>query len=157
MGVKVQYHPDILKRMIAEGHEIGNHVWNHPVLSKMTLEGVHKQIMDTAYAISNATNYFPKTMRPPYGNTNNGLNKYLEQTEKLTVVLWSLDTLDWKRPKPSEIVKQVLSRVKPGTIILCHDVHPGTVEAVPVFVDELQKQGYTFLTVSEMLKRAAPG
>jgi peptidoglycan/xylan/chitin deacetylase (PgdA/CDA1 family) len=110
--------------------------------------------MDTSYAIGNATNYSPKIMRPPYGNTNNGLNKYLESDEHLTVVLWSLDTLDWKRPKPADIVKQVVTKIKPGGIILCHDVHPGTIEAVPMFIDELQKQGYNFLTVSEMVERA---
>lgn len=150
MGIKVQYHPDILRRMVAEGHEVGNHAWNHPVVSKLSISDVHAQVSSTAEAIANVTGVKPRTFRPPYGNTNNGLNKYIQETEGATVVIWSLDTLDWKRPKPADIVKQAVSKIKPGGIILCHDVHPGTIEAIPLLIDELQKAGYSFVTVSEM-------
>ena len=65
--------------------------------------------------------------------------------------MWSLDTLDWQRPSPDEIVKRVTQKAKPGTIILCHDIHPGTIEAMPKLVESMKALGYTFLTVSEMI------
>lgn len=146
-------HPSILDRMAKEGHEVANHVWNHPVLSKLPFEEVHNQIVRTNDAIQKATSQPPKVMRPPYGNTNNKLNQYLTKKEKLPVIMWSLDTLDWKRPAPDEIVSRVVKHVKPGDIILCHDIHPGTVEAIPKIVDALIAQGYKFVTVSELLSQ----
>ncbi len=151
MGIKADLHPDILKRAVDEGHEVANHVWDHPVLSKISFEQVHDQISRTNTAIKNAVGKLPTTMRPPYGNTNKKLNNYLTGTEKLDVIMWSLDTNDWKRPSSKEIVKRVVDKVKPGTVVLCHDIHPGTIEAMPELVDTLHAQGYTFLTVTEMV------
>jgi hypothetical protein len=90
-------------------------------------------------------------MRPPYGNTNDKLNKYIEDEGKLKVIMWSLDTQDWKRPPSQNIVTRTVKRVKSGDVILCHDIHPGTIEAMPRLVDELLKLGYQFVTVSEIL------
>lgn len=151
MGIKAELHPDIIKRAVEEGHEVANHVWDHPVLSKISFEKVHDQISRTNTAIKTAIGKLPTTMRPPYGNTNKKLNNYLTGTEKLDVIMWSLDTNDWKRPTSKEIVKRVVDKVKPGTVVLCHDIHPGTIEAMPELVDTLHAQGYTFLTVTEMI------
>lgn len=90
-------------------------------------------------------------MRPPYGNTNPKLNEHIVQNENMSVIIWSLDTLDWKRPPSSQIVKETVRRIKPGAVILCHDIHPGTIEAIPILIDELTKLGYVFKTVSEMI------
>jgi peptidoglycan/xylan/chitin deacetylase (PgdA/CDA1 family) len=152
MGIKAELHPDILKRATSEGHEIANHVWDHPVLSKLTLDKVHDQISRTNTAIKDAIGKIPTTMRPPYGNTNKKLNEYLTNTEKLDVIMWSLDTNDWKRPSSKEIVKRVMDKVKPGTVILCHDIHPGTIEAMPALIKALTDQGYTLRTVTEMVE-----
>lgn len=156
MGVKIDMegHPEILHRMVQEGHEIGNHVWNHPVMSKLYAEQIHEQLHRTNDAIKQYTNYSPTIMRPPYGNTNRKTDNYISNVEGFDVILWSLDTIDWKRPKPEDIVKRVVDNIKPGEILLCHDIHPGTVEAIPKLVDALQAKGYNFLTVSEMIKKA---
>lgn len=158
MGIKVEQHADILRRAVEEGHEIANHVWDHPVLSPLTAEQVHDQLDRTNVAIYNAIRKYPTVMRPPYGNTIKKLNNYITSTEKLDVIMWSLDTLDWQRPSPDDIVKRVTQKAKPGTIILCHDIHPGTVEAIPKMVDAMKALGFTFLTVSEMadLQRKKP-
>lgn len=103
MGVKAHLHPNVLRRMVTEGHEIGNHGWNHPVMSKLTHDQVHQQLATTANAIQNVTDTTPTNMRPPYGNTNNKLNRYIAVKEKLGVIMWSLDTLDWQRPSPDTI------------------------------------------------------
>jgi peptidoglycan/xylan/chitin deacetylase (PgdA/CDA1 family) len=65
--------------------------------------------------------------------------------------MWSLDTLDWQRPKPKDIIDRVLNHIKPGTVVLCHDIHPGTVEAMPFIIEGLQQKGYHLKTISEML------
>ena len=75
----------------------------------------------------------------------------MSQSEGLEVIIWNLDTLDWKRPAPDAIVAKVMKMIKPGSIILCHDIHPGTIAAVPVFVKALQEQGYSFVTVSKLI------
>jgi peptidoglycan/xylan/chitin deacetylase (PgdA/CDA1 family) len=151
MGVKVVLHPDIVRRALKEGHEVANHVWDHPVLTKIPWQVARDQILRTSEAVFNVSGYTPKTMRPPYGNTNRGLNNRIYSETKLPVIMWSLDTLDWMRPNPKEIVKKILQKVKPGTVILCHDIHPGTIEAIPEIVQQLHEQGYSFKTVSEMI------
>lgn len=128
MGVKVLKHKTVLQRAIAEGHEIANHVWNHPVLTKITYDSVYDQLWRTNDAIKSVLSIVPKTMRPPYGNTNAKLNSYIQQKGNMSVIMWSVDTLDWKRPEPKHIVELAVKRVKTGDIILCHDIHPGTIE-----------------------------
>lgn len=151
IGLKARMHPDILKRIVEEGHELANHTWNHPILSKLQVEDVHAQMEKTNQAIFEATNKKPEVMRPPYGNTNGKLNEYLTNNEKLKVIMWSIDTNDWRRPAPQAIVDKVTKSVKPGSVILCHDIHPGTIEAMPMLIDKLTEKGYQFVTVTEIL------
>jgi peptidoglycan/xylan/chitin deacetylase (PgdA/CDA1 family) len=92
MGVKAALHPDILKRMVDEGHEVANHTWNHPVTSKITREHLKNQLDRTTKAIRSATEFSPTTYRPPYGNTNAQINEYIDKEEKMKVIMWSVDT-----------------------------------------------------------------
>eukprot|EP01039_Chlorochromonas_danica_P000747 gene747-811_t len=156
MGVKTHLHPDILKKAVSDGHEIGNHGWNHPVLSQISWDDLRIQLRETSQAIYNATGIWPSTMRPPYGKTNGGLNKRIFNELQLSVILWSLDTLDWQRPSTESIVKKVIESVKPGTIILCHDIHPNSIPAVPVIVRELTKKGFSFRTVRDLINLFHP-
>ena len=128
MGIKIAKHKSIIERAIAEGHEIANHVWNHPVLTKISKEAVFDQLLRTNLAIKEVLNVEPKTMRPPYGNQNGKLNAFIQDRGNLSVIMWSLDTLDWKRPPPQQIIDLTVSKAKYGDIILCHDIHPGTIE-----------------------------
>ena len=98
MGIKVLKHAEILQRAVREGHEVANHVWNHPVLSKIPRAAVFEQMKRTNDAIAAAVGFPPATMRPPYGNTNKKLNQFLEEEGNCTVVMWSYDALDWKHP-----------------------------------------------------------
>jgi len=156
MGVKVAMHPQILKRAVEEGHEIANHVWNHPVMTQIPWEDMKSQLYHTSEAIYNATGKFPTVMRPPYGKTTNPINGRILKEIHLPVILWSLDTLDWQRPSVDQIVSKAVQKSKPGTIILCHDIHPNTVEAIPILVKQLADQGYSFLTVTEMIQKYSP-
>ena len=128
MGVKVANHKTVLERAHAEGHEIANHVWDHPVLTKITRNDVIDQLSRTNEAIKNTLGIIPKIMRPPYGNTNGKLNEFIQKKGNASVIMWSLDTLDWLRPDPKKIVTFTVKKAKIGDIILCHDIHPGTIE-----------------------------
>lgn len=152
MGIKVRKHPKIIQRAIQEGHDVANHVWNHPVLSRIAYDEVNQQLNDTRMAIANATNgYRVLSMRPPYGNTNKKLNQHISGTNGYPVIMWSLDTLDWKRPTANEIVKKIIEKAKDGTIVLCHDIHPGTIEAIPIAIKQLKEKGFILKTISEMI------
>ena len=89
----------------------------------------------------------PQYLRPPYGSWN----EELECTTNMTVVLWNLDPLDWKSKNTKKVARYIVKHVEPGDIILLHDVYPSSVEAALEVIDTLTKQGYTFVTVDELL------
>jgi len=156
----VQEHPEILQRAVADGHEIGNHSWDHKALNKQGEGGLRHELADTSAEIIKATGKPVTLMRPPYGATNARLNRAIEKEYGMKVILWSVDPLDWKRPGPQVVSQRILKETQPGAIILSHDIHPGTIEAMPATLDALLAKGYKFVTVSELLsmesKQPAP-
>lgn len=156
VGQNVQQYPDIARRIVAEGHEIANHTWNHPSLPKLGAEGVRKQIESTNAAIVAATGVKPTNMRPPYGATNAALNKRLDEQYGLKVILWSVDPLDWKYRNSKRVATQIIQGAHPGAIILAHDIHATTVNAMPEALDALLAKGYKFVTVSELIAMDRP-
>lgn len=151
LGSKAMNHAELLQRMVADGHEIGNHGWNHGILSKMSRIQMSQQIRQTTATISAVVNRTVPLMRPPYGNTNIQINDAIKKEEQMQVVLWNLDSKDWETIDPAAVEKQIVDFAKPGDIILCHDIHSHTVDAMARVIDTLHSQGYEFLTVSEML------
>jgi peptidoglycan-N-acetylglucosamine deacetylase len=157
LGKRVQDHPEILRREIAEGHEIGNHSWDHPPLNKLAEDGLHHQLADTSALLKQVSGRNPTLMRPPYGATNARLSRAIEKEYGMKVILWSVDPFDWKNPGPQVIQNRILngwqdsSGAKPGAIILSHDIHKGTIEAMPATLDALLAKGYKFVTVSQLL------
>ena len=153
MGVKVGIHPEIVRRASQEGHEIGNHVYDHPVLTKIKPQELDHQIKVTNEAIRSAIGYEPKTLRPPYGNTNRKVNNEISNKYGLDVIFWSHDILDWRFPKKSDIVDGALKKVNNGAIILAHDVHTNTIESMPDMIDALKEKGFKFVTVSDLIEK----
>lgn len=151
LGQLVQEHPEIIARAVAEGHEIANHSWNHKALNKLGEGGLQHELADTSAEITKATGKPVTLMRPPYGATNPRLNRAIEKEYGMKVILWSVDPFDWKRPGPQVVEQRILAGTKPGAIILSHDIHPGTIEAMPATLDALLAKGYKFVTVSELL------
>jgi peptidoglycan/xylan/chitin deacetylase (PgdA/CDA1 family) len=151
LGQLVQEHPEIVERAVAEGHEIGNHSWDHKALNKLAEGGLQHELADTSDVITRSTGRKVTLMRPPYGATNPRLNHAIEKEYGMKVILWSVDPLDWKRPGPQVVEQRILAGTKPGSIILSHDIHPGTIEAMPATLDALLAKGYKFVTVSELL------
>ncbi len=151
VGTNAAAYPEILQRMIAEGHEIGNHSWNHPSLTRMGAAAVKSQMDRTEAAIVKATGIKPATMRPPYGATNAKLNKRFDEEFGMKVIMWSVDPLDWKYRSADRVTREIVSGATPGGIILAHDIHSSTVAAMPGTLDALKAKGYEFATVSELL------
>ncbi|MFM8365574.1 MAG: polysaccharide deacetylase family protein [Verrucomicrobiota bacterium] len=156
IGQNVVQYPEIARRIVEEGHEIGNHSYTHPALPKLSAARVTEEISKTNEAIQQAAGVLPTTMRPPYGATNAALTKRLNEEFQLPLILWSVDPLDWKIRKASHVSSHILQNATPGAIILAHDIHPSTVDAMPSTIDGLLAKGYKFVTVSELIALDRP-
>ena len=147
LGKNVSGNEEILKRMKADGHVIGNHSWSHPVLSKLSLDEAKKQITDTEDALTKVLSSSSKLMRPPYGAITDDIRNGLD----LSFIMWDVDSLDWKNKNEAAILTEIQREVKNGSIILMHDIHAETVNALPKVIDYLKGQGYDFVTVPDLL------
>lgn len=146
-GKNIAGNESILKRMKSEGHEVGNHSWNHPVLTKLSLEDAKKQITDTESAITSVLGTSSKLMRPPYGAISDDIRNGID----LSYILWNVDSLDWKSLNETKILTEIQHQVSNGSIILMHDIHQPSINALPRVIEYLKEQGYSFVTVSELL------
>ena len=156
LGEMVAEHPEILARAAREGHEIASHSWSHPNLAKMSQEGVRSQLQRTDDAIKNAIGARPTLFRPPYGSITEREKGWIHDEFGYDIILWDVDPLDWKRPGPAVVRNRILKETRPGSIVLSHDIHPGTIEAMPSTFDELSGKGFKFVTVTELLGMATP-
>jgi peptidoglycan/xylan/chitin deacetylase (PgdA/CDA1 family) len=151
LGECVEQNPTGLQREVAEGHEIGNHSWSHPNLAKLSDEAVRSQLKRTDDLIVKTAGVKPKLMRPPYGELTKRQRVLVNHDFGYKVILWDVDPLDWKRPGPSVVARRIIAGARPGSIILSHDIHPPTIEAMPQVFDALLAKGFKFVTVSELL------
>ncbi|MCW1950313.1 MAG: polysaccharide deacetylase family protein [Octadecabacter sp.] len=151
IGNRVVQYPSIARRIAEEGHEIGNHSWSHPFLDRMTDRAVTREIDQTTNAIFQVTGRPPVTFRPPYGAFTRRQRTALHANRTLPTILWSVDPQDWRRPGAGVIANRILSNTRPGGIILSHDIHRGTIDAMPQTVDGLTARGLHFVTVSQIL------
>lgn len=146
IGSSVPGNEAILKRAVSEGHEIGNHTWSHPSLATLSVNDIKWQMSETSKVITSATGKEVKLMRPPYGATNATVQANVGYPQ----IFWDVDTLDWKNRNTQAILANVQSQVAPGAVILMHDIHGTTADALPAVMDYLVSQGYRFVTVSEL-------
>lgn len=157
VGRQVAANPEIVERLAAEGHEIGNHSWDHSSLENMRLESVRDQLVRTNNIIRAVAGHAPVLMRPPYGRTNSALNRWIRSDLEMAVVMWSVDPLDWRHKDPVRVRREILSKARPGAIVLAHDSQPATVEAMPEVLAGLLRDGFTFVTVSELIALSEGG
>lgn len=151
IGNRVVQYPDIVRRIAQEGHEIGNHSWSHPFLNRMSDRAVTLEIDQTTNAIFQVTGRPPVTFRPPYGAFTRRQRTALHANRTLPTILWSVDPQDWRRPGASTVANRILSGTRQGGIILSHDIHRGTIDAMPQTLDGLTARGLHFVTVSQIL------
>ncbi len=151
IGENAARYPKLVQRELAEGHEVGNHSYTHPDLAKMSDAAVRAEIQKTQDAIIDASGYKPILMRPPYGAMTPKQRLWVSQEWGFKIILWEVDPLDWKNPGPDVVAQRIITAVHPGYIILSHDIHSGTVDAMPKVFDTLLAKGYKFVTVSELI------
>lgn len=156
VGNRVEKHPEVVKRMIAEGHVIGNHSYDHPNFLKLTDAQFREQIQRTDRIIRQYTNYTPSFVRPPYGNITENQILWLASHHR-KVINWNVDSLDWKSLSAEEVQTNVLAHVEPGSIILQHAAGgvgedlTGTIEALPHIIRKLRNDGVTFVTLPHLI------
>ncbi|MEZ2233894.1 polysaccharide deacetylase family protein [Microcoleus sp.] len=155
VGRYLQVYPELGKKVAQAGHAIGNHTWNHQYI-KYNEEGAAREIDRTTSLIEELTGIRTYMFRPPGGILNNGLAAYA-QKKNYTVVMWSADSLDWRTATQS-LMENVMRQANSGGIVLMHDGggnRSRTVEALPNIIAKLKKEGYTFVTVPELLEMEA--
>lgn len=147
LGAEVEKYPEIVAHMKEQGHLIGTHSYEHVNLCNLSEAAAIEQVDKTNHAIYEITGEYPEYIRPPYGCWKSNLDYDTEMIE----VLWDIDPLDWKTSNSDVIKERVVSKAQENDIILLHDASESSVKAAFKIIDELQSEGYTFVTVDEIL------
>ncbi len=156
VGQNAADNPEILKRIVAEGHELANHSYTHPLLASMGESALREQLDKTHQVVLNATGVSMKVMRPPYGALSEPQRRWTHANFGYRIILWDVDPLDWKFRDAGKVETAILGHAKAGSIILAHDIHKSTVDAMPSTLDALVAKGFKFATVSELLAMDRP-
>ncbi len=154
IGQNVAAYPEVVRREIKEGHEIGNHTYSHKSLYRCQKETVEKEIISTEEILIDKTGCVPRVFRPPEGAYTCDI---LDVAGRMNydVILWTIDTRDWAKASTDQIVSTVLKKVKNGSIILMHDFTISgthTLDALKILIPKLLDMGYEFVTVSELIQ-----
>lgn len=157
IGRSVDLYPQIVRRTVAEGHEIGNHSHTHRLMTKLSDAEVRSEMNRCQDAVARASGVQPRTMRPPYGGLLQRQRELVHSEFGYPTILWSVDPLDWKRPGPSVVTSRILAGTTAGGIVLAHDLHSQTVDAMPATFDGLLRRGFKFVTVSQLLAMKTEG
>lgn len=155
LGSRADYYPDIIKREAREGHEIESHTYAHRNLTTISADEVSSEVVSAAQSICNALEKqgCVSYVRPPYGAVNSTVRSVVKEP----LIGWSVDSLDWRSKDAAQVRVEVLTHVFDGAIVLMHDVYDSTVTGVEMMLDELINDGYTFVTVDELVKARTPG
>jgi len=150
IGKRVVAAPDLAKRVLAEGHEVCNHTFNHLKLNSLPDQQVDWEIQKTQDTIGEVLNQRPAWLRPPYGAFRKN-QMPIPAGKDLGVVFWSVDPRDWSQPGEGKIVDTILTETKPGSIILCHDLHKQTANCIGQVLDGLLAKDFEFINMSAFL------
>lgn len=148
IGQQIPGHEALLRRMEAEGHQIGNHTYSHVRLQKAEQDVVVQEIQKTEVLLRGAVGEGSFWLRPPYG----AIGSQRAALVKTPMIYWTVDPRDWELLNAAKVTCAVVGTVKPGDIILLHDFYPTSVDAALAIVDQLQGEGYTFVTVEELFR-----
>ena len=157
VGSSIDANPAPVARALNEGHAVGNHTYNHPDLTTLGADGIRSELQRGNQAIAAATGgYTPNLLRPPYGSTNQTVNNIAAEFG-LANMMWSVDTRDWEHRDSSLVCNRAVTNAYDGAVILMHDLHASTVDAVPCILDSLSSQGYEFVTADQIFGGIQPG
>ncbi|WP_338554601.1 polysaccharide deacetylase family protein [Paenibacillus sp. KS-LC4] len=153
VGVQVKKDPEVLQRIVDEGHEIGNHTTHHKDLTKLTKSQIWEEITTTDKLIQDVVGFAPNRVRAPYGAVNSTVKQLMKEKGR-ELVSWNVDTRDWAGTSVAVMKRNISEHTKPGGIILMHSFGgkgiKNTVDMLPDVIDSLHKKGYTFVTIDEM-------
>ena len=153
IGSNVEDYPELVLREIAAGHEIGSHTYSHLHIIGQSEESIEEELRHCENVLRDCASVRPRLFRPPEGVYGEGVLR-AAAAFGYKVIYWSVDTRDWTHPSVEKIVDNVLNNTRGGSIILFHDFAVGkseTIEALEKIIPELQKRGYEFVTVSELI------
>ena len=156
VGSNASAQPDLLARMVEEGHVVGNHTEDHPDLTKLARTAVRSEIEAVNDTVEAATGVRPALLRPPYGAVNDTVDE-VSADLGMAQVLWNVDPEDWKDRDSAIVEKRVLASTGAGDIVLSHDIHETTRDAYAAIIDQLQADGYVLVTVPDLLGSLEPG
>lgn len=148
VGNQVEKYAKTMDVLVKNGMDIGNHTYSHKELTKLRDKEILKEIDLTNEVIYNKTGIKPMFLRPSYG----AMNKRIKKLSTMPIIIWNIDTLDWKYHNSNKIKDKILKYVSDGDIILMHDTYVATLNAVEMVIPELKKQGYKIVSVSELFK-----
>ena len=149
IGSKVSGQASVVRSIQARGHQLGNHSWSHPELPKLSVDQIAGEIDRTNEAIRQATGVKPSILRPPYGAVNGVVLEQL-RLRNMSSILWSVDTRDWADRNSQIVCSRAVAGARPGAVILMHDIHQTSVNAVPCILSSLKQQGYSFVTIQQL-------
>lgn len=146
VGEEIAGNEDLVRRMTAEGHQVGNHTWSHVRLAGTAPETAAEEVRRTQAALEEVLGEGTYWLRPPYGLIDEDMET------AVPMVKWSVDPRDWESRNAAQVTRAVLRDARPNAIILLHDIYPSSVEAALAIVDALETEGYWFVTVEELLR-----
>lgn len=150
LGSQVDYYPKLVKQVAENGHEIGNHTESHKDLTTLSPSEVRQELSISRDKLTEITGQAPNLIRPPYGAYDKNLVQIAHENQE-SIILWSVDSLDWQSRHPVTINETILESTIPGSIVLMHDIHQSTADALPILLSTLQKEGFEFITISQLL------
>lgn len=156
IGSKVSGQASVVRSIQARGHQLGNHSWSHPELNKVSAEQLASEIDQTNNAIKQAVGTKPNIIRPPYGAFNRAVLEQFRQ-RGMSAIVWSVDTRDWADRNSEIVCSRAVAGARNGAVILMHDIHQTSVNAVPCILNSLKQQGYSFVTVQNLIGDMTPG
>ncbi|PWM47972.1 MAG: hypothetical protein DBX62_03330 [Clostridia bacterium] len=148
LGSRIEGHEDMLTRMDELGCEIGNHSFSHADLTRLSKADCQRELSDTDAEIRRVTGHEASVVRPPYGY----YNKTVMSAAGRPLILWTVDTNDWRGKAPGEIADYVIQQAKEGSVILMHDQQTQTADAMEMIIPTLIEEGFRFVTVSELIR-----
>ena len=146
IGEQIEENKDIVKQMYQDGHQIGNHTFHHMNLNTLDFDTQKKELILCNHMIGECANESSLCIRPPYGEVNEAIKLWINAP----IILWSVDTLDWTGKTAEEIAAHIIENAKAGDIVLMHDIYDESIKGVILAIDQMKKQGYSFVTVRQM-------
>ncbi len=154
VGQNIKMYPGVMRRIAAGGHEFGNHTWTHPLRPSGWADApLRSEIQRTADIIIGTTGVAPLSYRPPGGSVTPHQKQWLYNDFGYPTILWAVDPMDWKDRNSQTVTNRILAQTHAGNIVLAHDIHRTTVDAMPATLDGLLAKGFRFITISQLLGR----